>query len=640
MGYSSRLLLVQAVVAWTILVVPPFIVTLLLYYRDYFQTPEGLCSANSFKGPLKVSDVPFCRNATDPDFGPIQCLRDLCQDDELPLNRSSIITCFGCGLTLHLLHDDLDVLCSMKNSYEVSDMYRVMCSLNSSWFTSHGSPVVEEETGENVAERPVLEMEDVEDYDNTTSLSSCGEKMMDYQYLITGSHFWIKGIALTILGSCGLLGNIITIFVLSKLQTSKNFNKLLITLATCDSLLIIYFIMEKSIVETFSYEEPLWYRVAYPYILHPLRGIIETATVYMVVAISADRFRAICHPLSERQSPFRYIVYVLGLSVTLEIPRWFEFQLINNEGTVQYWTTPLMEDPDYIRFSSYWDELIATGFVPLLALVYFNSRIYVKIRASSKFQHRFIGRGAFPKKDSCRASFAQNHSVASQAANSSNNHRTILVDPLADEGHPLRRSSTRRIATNQKPYSSRSKSLAKMSFRINEPGKKKQLFQKATQTSKANPTLLNRACSILKTKESEPSIALPQKETQIFVSGEGTESLAMEIQSSQPSSEAPFRKKREKSTMILVMIVLIFVACHAFRLAVKVYEFANPGNQTLEHYNYCEQQGRYSVPVSFFMLLTTNDIFLVFNSSVNFVIYCFVVKEFRDCVKEFFLCQK
>lgn len=159
--------------------------------------------------------------------------------------------------------------------------------------------------------------------------------------------------------------------------------------------------------------------------------------------------------------------------------------------------------------------------------------------------------------------------------------------------------------------------------------------------SNGNPSLLNRACSILKTKNSEQSLAVLPRETQIFISAEEGESLAMGgVQSSQPASEAPFRKKREKSTMILVMIVLIFVACHAFRLAVKVYEFANPSNQTLEHYNFCEQRGRYSVPVSFFMLLTTNDIFLVFNSSVNFVIYCFVVKEFRDCVKELFFCRK
>ena len=43
-------------------------------------------------------------------------------------------------------------------------------------------------------------------------------------------------------------------------------------------------------------------------------------------------------------------------------------------------TTELMEDPTYIQFSSYWDEMITTGAVPLIALVYFNLRMILKIR--------------------------------------------------------------------------------------------------------------------------------------------------------------------------------------------------------------------------------------------------------------------
>ena len=65
------------------------------------------------------------------------------------------------------------------------------------------------------------------------------------------------------------------------------------------------------------------------------------------------------------------------LSVTLDLPRFFHFQLEDNN--TEYWTAPIMEDPDYIRFSSYWDEIFITGIVPLLALVYFNTRIYLKV---------------------------------------------------------------------------------------------------------------------------------------------------------------------------------------------------------------------------------------------------------------------
>jgi hypothetical protein len=67
---------------------------------------------------------------------------------------------------------------------------------------------------------------------------------------------------------------------------------------------------------------------------------------------------------------------------------------------------------------------------------------------------------------------------------------------------------------------------------------------------------------------------------------------------------------------------------------------APTSTQTLEHFTYCARIGRYSVPVSFFLLLTANDFFLVFNSSVNFVIYCCVGKEFRYRVIRLFLRRK
>ena len=49
------------------------------------------------------------------------------------------------------------------------------------------------------------------------------------------------------------------------------------------------------------------------------------------------------------------------------------------------------EDKSYITFSSWWDELIVTGILPFLALVGFNSRIYLKLRASDKQEYRFVG---------------------------------------------------------------------------------------------------------------------------------------------------------------------------------------------------------------------------------------------------------
>lgn len=66
--------------------------------------------------------------------------------------------------------------------------------------------------------------------------------------------------------------------------------------------------------------------------------------------------------------------------------------IVTSDGKVAYWTTPLMEDPEYIRFSSYWDEIVATAVMPWSALVFFNWKIYAKIRASAGFEHRYVGK--------------------------------------------------------------------------------------------------------------------------------------------------------------------------------------------------------------------------------------------------------
>ena len=55
----------------------------------------------------------------------------------------------------------------------------------------------------------------------------------------------------------------------------RNFNKLLIMLTTADSLWILISIVESlAYAHTFSdpnEDEPLWYRVSYPYFIHPMR---------------------------------------------------------------------------------------------------------------------------------------------------------------------------------------------------------------------------------------------------------------------------------------------------------------------------------------------------------------------------------
>lgn len=125
----------------------------------------------------------------------------------------------------------------------------------------------------------------------------CFELHAEYNSFLDSSKYWLEGVGICVVGVFGLCGNALTIIVLRKSETNRPFNRLLMCLAIADSLLIFVSIGETAIVGTFMTTHPTWYKLCYPYLVHPLKGIVQTATIFMIVAVSAERYKAVCHPL-------------------------------------------------------------------------------------------------------------------------------------------------------------------------------------------------------------------------------------------------------------------------------------------------------------------------------------------------------
>ena len=83
------------------------------------------------------------------------------------------------------------------------------------------------------------------------------------------------------------------------------------------------------------------------------------------------------------QSPWKYITFAVITSIIIKIPLFFQFELIYNNDAPQYWTSPIMNDPNYVLFTSYWDELFTTGILPLAVTSFFNIKIYIKVSIDS-----------------------------------------------------------------------------------------------------------------------------------------------------------------------------------------------------------------------------------------------------------------
>ena len=105
--------------------------------------------------------------------------------------------------------------------------------------------------------------------------------------------------------------------------------------------------------------------------------------------------------------------------MTFNIPKFFEFRLervqLENVTNYQYRTTKLNEQKSYIAFSSWWDDLIVLGIIPLVALLVFNSKIYMKVRGSSKMEYRFVGRRSLRSNRSRDQQPSQHYSSSSGA---------------------------------------------------------------------------------------------------------------------------------------------------------------------------------------------------------------------------------
>ena len=127
-------------------------------------------------------------------------------------------------------------------------------------------------------------------------------------------------------------------------------------LAVCDALLIIFFILV-STSTTVMNSEPDWFIYIFPYLLWPLGNISITSTVLMVVAVSTERYLAICRPLQYKPSPIFYILLVFFTSLGVNFGRFLEFRNavffdeVRNLSLPSFEPTELMADERYVNYS-------------------------------------------------------------------------------------------------------------------------------------------------------------------------------------------------------------------------------------------------------------------------------------------------
>ena len=139
----------------------------------------------------------------------------------------------------------------------------------------------------------------------------------------------------------GLFANTVSIPVLrTKDLYTSTFNRLLIVLAVCDNLYLLFALLES--IRTEMELSTDIHTMVFPYAFYPLHNIMLVLSIYMTVILAMERYRAISKPIDyhtiivsgkQWQRVFHYVVPVVFFSVLFNMPKFFELTTESNVRT-------------------------------------------------------------------------------------------------------------------------------------------------------------------------------------------------------------------------------------------------------------------------------------------------------------------
>ncbi|XP_060590729.1 FMRFamide receptor-like [Ruditapes philippinarum] len=172
--------------------------------------------------------------------------------------------------------------------------------------------------------------------DNITDTNASSEQMEQCgSPTVVTFQYYAWGIGANIISCFGIVGNILSIMVLSHRQMRNSTSYYLISLAVYDMILLLFMslflalptiYLEKDLLEGYYFA----YRYMHPFV-YPVALIAQTGTVYTTLAFTVERYIAVCKPLHAANTctmsrTKRVIVVIFIASIVYNIPRFLEYK--------------------------------------------------------------------------------------------------------------------------------------------------------------------------------------------------------------------------------------------------------------------------------------------------------------------------
>jgi len=246
-------------------------------------------------------------------------------------------------------------------------------------------------------------LEDGNIWDNQTLIEYKAESQESYEHINDLIAFYGEGILLTTVSIFGLIGNIMSIIVLTRSINGRtsggnhiniglsvggtSFSNLLRGLATFDALFLLVAIMSFGMPRLSDY----YMKHIFNHIMIFAYGFLHTfrvGSVYVTLAVTFERFHAIICPLRHFKRKKYMLPACIVFAVVYNLPKYFELQIVY-DPKLRYTSTALREDKIYATLYVFWSKFILIEFIPYSIILIMNIFIIIKITKSIRFRRRF-----------------------------------------------------------------------------------------------------------------------------------------------------------------------------------------------------------------------------------------------------------
>lgn len=235
--------------------------------------------------------------------------------------------------------------------------------------------------------------------------STIPEPMADessYDALLESSRFWIQRVLVPIITLIGVIGNTVTIVIMTRRRMRSSTNNYLAALAIVDMLYLLGgFALSLKHYEFIQEKGLFIYFRCFPFLIL-LTDTCSNTSVWLTATFTVERYIAVCHPIKGKvlcteSRARKAVIGVVVFCFALTLPTPFEYAVVEENDPATNMTRVSLSYSEFGRNELYkkiyyWLTVVLFTLVPFCLLAVFNAFLVRSVHISRRQRSKMVQR--------------------------------------------------------------------------------------------------------------------------------------------------------------------------------------------------------------------------------------------------------